>query len=118
MLDVVDGVIKIILKGDFLVANLEFERVKILIIKRNKLIRFADKSFVGWIVVEEYESDEFVEDLEDEKKLRLVERRALVKIREKKRKNAFSRFNFIIIRFIFNEVLFIGLFIGSFFFFN
>ena len=43
--------------------------------------------------VEEYESDELADDSEDEKKLRSAERRALVKIREKKRKHASNRSN-------------------------
>ena len=67
--------------------------MKTLITKRNKLIRFTDKSLAGWQAVEEYESDELAEDSEDEKKLRSAERRALVKIREKKRKNASNRPN-------------------------
>ena len=60
--------------------------MKTLITKRNKLVRFADKSPAGRTTVEEYEPDELVDDSEDEKKLRSAERRALVKIREKKRK--------------------------------
>ena len=38
--------------------------------KRQKLIKLADKSEAGWLVVDEYESDELVDDSEDDKKIR------------------------------------------------
>ena len=89
--DLVDGAIKNVSKGNLSAAISELGSVKTLITKRNKLIRFADKSPAGWTAVEEYESDELAEDSEDEKRLRSAERRALAKIREKKRRNSSVR---------------------------
>jgi len=43
-------------------VNTELENAKTLLNKRNKVIRFADKSSVGWTAVEEYESDELADD--------------------------------------------------------
>ena len=88
LLEVIDGVVVKISRGNLSAANSELVRVKSLIAKRYKLVRFADKSPSGWTAIEEYESDELADDSEDEKKLRSAERRALVKIREKKRKHA------------------------------
>ncbi|CAH3044745.1 unnamed protein product, partial [Pocillopora meandrina] len=70
LLDAIDGAVKTISKGNLSAANSELKRVKILITKRNKLIHFAYKSLAGWTVVE-----------------------ALVKIRERKRRNVSSRPN-------------------------
>ncbi|CAH3027857.1 unnamed protein product, partial [Porites evermanni] len=74
--DLVDGAIKNISKRNLSAAISELESVKTLTTKRNKLIRFADKSPAGWTAVKEYESDELAEDSEDGKRLRSAERRA------------------------------------------
>ena len=54
---------------------------KKLIKKRQKLIKIADRSKDGWLIVQEYESDDLASDSEDEKKLRKAKNAV-----EKKRK--------------------------------
>ena len=41
-----------------------------LIKRRQKLTKLADRSKDGWLVVQEYESDELASNSEDEKKIR------------------------------------------------
>ena len=65
-------------------VNTQLENAKTLLNKRNKVIRFADKSPAGWTAVEEYEPDELADDSDEEKKLRSAERRALTKLRARK----------------------------------
>jgi hypothetical protein len=72
---------KSLLEGNLTKENSELEKLKTLVQKRTKLIRFADKSPAGWSAVEEYESDELAEDSDDEKKLRSAERRAMTKLK-------------------------------------
>ncbi len=40
------------------------------------MIKLTDRSEAGWLVVEEYESDELAEDSEDDKKIRRAEDKA------------------------------------------
>ena len=56
---------------------------KLIIKKRQKLIKIADKNRDGWLVVQEYETDDLASDSEDEKKIRKAKAAA-----EKKRKEA------------------------------
>ncbi|KAK2548044.1 hypothetical protein P5673_031875 [Acropora cervicornis] len=66
LLEVIDGVVDKISRGNLSATNSELERVKSLIAKRYKLVRFADKSPAGWTAIDEYESDELADDSEDE----------------------------------------------------
>ena len=56
---------------------------KLIIKKRQKLIKIADKNRDGWLVVQEYQTDDLASDSEDEKKIRKARAAA-----EKKRKEA------------------------------
>ena len=62
------------------VQALEFaSRALASIQKRQKLIKLADKSEAGWLVVDEYESDELADDSEDDKKIRRAQDKAVRK---------------------------------------
>ena len=54
--------------------------------KPNKLIRLADRSVGGWMIVQEFMPDELASDSDDSRKMRQAENRAT-----KKRKLAFSK---------------------------
>ena len=52
---------------------------KQLVSSRQKLIRLADRSELGWLVVKKYSKDKLAEDSEDEKRILATERRASAK---------------------------------------
>ena len=52
--------------------------------RRNKLIKMADRSALGWETVAEYEADPIASDSEDRKKIRQAKNRALTKYKSKK----------------------------------
>ena len=52
------------------------KKALVLIQKRQKLIKLADKSEAGWLAAGEYESDELAEDSEDDKKIRKAQDKA------------------------------------------
>ena len=54
-----------------------------LISRRQKLIKFADRSETGWAVVEEYVDDDLADDSEDEKRMERAERMAERKLAKK-----------------------------------
>ena len=75
-------------------------KVNNLIQQRQKLLKLADSSELGWKVVKEYQSNPLASDSEDEKKMYKAELRAERKVRKdqmkrnKGRKSPFSRFRY------------------------
>ena len=57
--------------------------------KQNKLIRLADKSEVGWLMVNEYVADDLASDSGDDAKIRKAEKRAKEKIDKKRRQQIY-----------------------------
>ncbi|XP_060585380.1 uncharacterized protein LOC132741266 [Ruditapes philippinarum] len=64
-----------------------------LLSNRQKLIRIADSSELGWLVVKEYQSNPLASDSEDEKKLARAEARANRKWKSKRPFSDFKRFS-------------------------
>jgi hypothetical protein len=62
------------------------------ITRRNKLIKLADMSDVGWAAVSEYEAHQLADDSEDEKRIFKAEARAREKIKEAQKKKTTKRF--------------------------
>ena len=76
-------------QADSALAVADMEKAKqliqqgiVLVKRRIKLIKLADKSEYGWATVKEYESDELASDSEDEKRIYRSERRAEKRVRQ------------------------------------
>ena len=67
-------------------AHKALDRGRQMIAERQKLIRIADRSELGWSVVTEYTADELAEDSDDEKRLEKAERSAERKVAKRKKK--------------------------------
>ena len=64
------------------------------LIKKQQLIKLADRSKDGWLVVQEYESDELASNSEDEKKIRKAKLSAEKKRKESKASSGNASKNF------------------------
>ena len=53
--------------------------------KRNKLLRLADRSRLGWATVAEHMSDDLASDSEDEKRMKATENRALLQMKSSRK---------------------------------
>ena len=60
--------------------------------KRQKLIKLADKNKDGWLVVEEYESDDLASDTDDEKRIKKAKSAAEKRRKENPRGNDAKKF--------------------------
>ena len=56
-----------------------------LVSRRQKLIKFADRSEAGWAVVDEYVDDDLADDSEDEKRMERAERMAERKLAKRRK---------------------------------
>ena len=79
LLDEVKSITEDLQTQDTASANKTANRTIKLIERRQKLIKLADKSGAGWLVVDEYESDELAEDSADENRIRKAQDKAVRK---------------------------------------
>lgn len=80
-------ILDLLRKGENSKAMKALENVLALIQKRQKLIKLADKSEGGWLVVQEYEQEELADDSEDEKRIRKAQAQAVRKKKELSKSN-------------------------------
>ena len=69
-------------------ATQEMEAGETLLINRQKMIKLADRSELGWSIVEEYEADELADNSEDEKRIARAEKEAERKALKRKKRFA------------------------------
>ena len=72
--------------------------------KRQKLIKMADKSKDGWLVVEEYESDDLASGTDDEKRLKKARSKAEKRRKENSRGSDTKKFKSDENRFLRDEI--------------
>ena len=80
-------VLDLLKKGENSKAMKAIENILELIQKRQKLIKLADKSEGGWLVVQEYEQEELADDSDDEKRIRKAQAQAVRKKKELSKNN-------------------------------
>ena len=69
-------------------ATQEMDAGETLLINRQKMIKLADHSELGWSVVEEYEADELADNSKDEKRMARAEKEAERKALKRKKRFA------------------------------